>query len=153
MNVLKKKYDPHIFCISKITDSENVVRTMPKKSHFRGPLYKQHGKHAPALLKSPWHHLYQIHWSLSSQWRWKKSLLLTCKILGLLVNTLAAEENYPVLNRNNLMIPIQMKISQKRRLFLNFLLHFWNLPEILNVLKKRMTLIAFVFRKLLTRKT
>ena len=48
------------------------------------------------------------------------SLLLTCKILGLLVNTLAADEKYPVLNRDNLTIPIQMQLSEKQKTFSKF---------------------------------
>ena len=90
---------------------------MSKKSHFRGPFDKQHGKRAQALLKSASQHLYHIHRSLPRKLSWKKSLLLTCKILGLLVNTLAADEKYPVLNRDNLTIPIQMQLSQKNKIF------------------------------------
>ena len=48
---------------------------------------------------------------------WKKSLLLTCQILGLLVDTLAAEEKYPVLNRDNLTILIQKQLSEKAKSF------------------------------------
>ena len=55
---------------------------------------------------------------------WKKSLLLTCKILGLLVNTLAADEKYPVLNTDNLTIPIQMQLSQKQKTFSEFFAAF-----------------------------
>ena len=94
-----------------------------------------------------------IRWSLPSQLSWKTSLLLTCKVLGLLVNTLAGDEKYPVLDRDNLTIPVQMQLSMKKNLFSVFLLVFWSLAEILNVLKKKMTLIAFVFSKLRTRKT
>ena len=110
---------------------------MSKKSRFRGLFQKQHGKRAQALLKSASQHLYHIHRSLWRKLSWKTSLLLTCKILGLLVNTLAANEKYPVLNRDNLTIPIQMQLSNQQKLFLNFLLHFWNLAEILNILKKK----------------
>ena len=39
---------------------------------------------------------------------WKKSPFLIFQILGLLVNTLAADEMYPLLMRENLTIPIQM---------------------------------------------
>ena len=126
---------------------------MSKKSRFRGPFDKQHGKRAQALLKSASQHLYHIHWSLPSQLSWKKSLLLTCQILGLLVNTLAADEKYPVLNRDNLTTPIQMQLSQKEKSSAQFSLHFWNLDDILNVLKKKLTLTAFVFAKLRTLKT
>ena len=48
----------------------------------------------------------------------KKSLLLTYQILGMLVNTLAADEKYPVLNRDSLTIPTQMQLSWKENLFL-----------------------------------
>ena len=90
---------------------------MSKKSRFRGPFDKQHGKRAQALLKSASQHLYHIHRSLPRKLSWKKSLLLTCQILGLLVNTLATDEKYPVLNRENLTIPIQMQLSQKQKTF------------------------------------
>ena len=46
---------------------------------------------------------------------WKKSLLLRWKTLGLLVNTLADDEKYPVLNRDNLTIPIQMQLCLKQK--------------------------------------
>ena len=90
---------------------------MFKKSYFRGPFDKQHGKRAQALLKSASQHLYHIHRSLPRKLSWKKSLLLTCQILGLLVDTLTADDKYPVLNREDLMIPIQMKLSQKQKTF------------------------------------
>ena len=88
---------------------------MPKKSSFIGCLDKQYGKRAQKLLKSAWQHLYKIHWSLTRDLCSKKCLLLKCKILGLLVNTLATDEKYPVLNRDNLRIPIQMILSKKQK--------------------------------------
>ena len=93
---------------------------MPKEYRIREPFDKQHGQSAQALLKSVSYHLYHIHWSLPSQLSWKKSLFLTCQILGLLLNTLAADEKYPVLNRDNLTIPIQMQLSQKQKTFSDF---------------------------------
>ena len=52
------------------------------------------------------------------------SLFLTCQILGLLVNTLAADEKNPVLNKDNLMIPIQTQLSQKQKTFSEFIAPF-----------------------------
>ena len=89
---------------------------MSKKSCFRRPFDKQRRKPAQALLKYAPKHLYHIHRSMPSKLSWKNSLLLTCKILGLLVNTLATDEKYPVLNRDNLTIPIQMQLSQKEKI-------------------------------------
>ena len=60
----------------------------------------------------------------------KKSLLLTFQILGLLVNTLGANEKYPVLNSDNLMIRIQMQLSQKQKKISEFFASF--LKSILN---------------------
>ena len=47
------------------------------------------------------------------------------KILGLLVNTLATDEKYPVLNRDNLTIPIQMQLSHTKKDY------FWVFGEFL----------------------
>ena len=55
---------------------------------------------------------------------WKKSLLLTCQVLALLVNPLAADEKYPVLTKDNLTIPIQMQLSQKQNTFSQFFAKF-----------------------------
>ena len=103
---------------------------MSKKSRFRGCIVKQDDKRAETLLKSAWQHLYKIHWSLIRDLCSKKSLLLKCQILGLLVNTLATDEKYPVLNRDNLTIPIQMILSEKRKsrsqYFHAFLKSRWN---------------------------
>ena len=90
---------------------------MSKKSSFIGCVDKQYGKRAQTLLKSASQNLYHIHWSLASKLCSNKSLLLTCQILGLLVNTLATDEKYPVLNRDHLTIPIQMQLSQKEKSF------------------------------------
>ena len=97
---------------------------MSKKSRFRGPFDKQHGKRAKALFKSSSHHLYQICWSLPSQLSWKKSLLLTWEILWLLVITLLAKEKYSVFNRDNVTKPIQGQLSQKKIGFRQFLAAF-----------------------------
>ena len=96
---------------------------MSKKPHLREPFDKQHGKHVQELLKSTSQHLYHIHSSRPGQLSLKKSLLLTCQILGLLVNTLAADQKYRAVNRDNLTIPIQTQLSQKQKLFPIFLLH------------------------------
>ena len=113
----EEKGDTHRFCISEIKDSENVVREISKKFRFRGPFDKQHCKRTKALLKYGSQHLYRIQWSLPCQLSWKKFLLLTSKMLGLHVNTLAANEKYSVFNRDNLTIPIQIQLSKQQKTF------------------------------------
>ena len=123
---------------------------MPKKSSFIGCLDKQYGKRAQKLLKSAWQHLYKIHWSLTRDLCSKKCLLLKCQILGLLVNTLATDEKYPVLNRDNLTIPIQMQLSEKQKCFSQFFAAFFKFTLNFQHLEKKMTFIDFVFPKLRT---
>ena len=63
-----------------------------------------------------------IHLSLGIKLSWKKSLLLTWETLGLPVTTMPADEKYPVVNRDNLTILIQMQLSQKQEKLFNFFL-------------------------------
>ena len=65
------------------------------------------------------------------------SPLVWGEILGAFVNTLTADGKYPVQGCGNLQLPIQMILSEKPNLFLNFLFHFWILYQILNILKKK----------------
>ena len=66
-----------------------------------------------------------------------KVLLLTRQILGLLVNTLAADENYPILSRDNLTIPIQMQLSQKKKAFSRFFAAFLKSTLIFKYFEKK----------------
>ena len=84
---------------------------MSKKSRFRRPFDKQHGKQAQTLLKSASQHLYNISWSLWRKLCCTKSLLVICQTLWLFANILAADDKYPLLNKDNLTIPIQMQVS------------------------------------------
>ena len=53
---------------------------------------------------------------------WIRSLLVTCKTLG---NTLTADEKYYFLNKDNLMQPIQMKLSKKQKALSQFFSTFF----------------------------
>ena len=125
---------------------------MSKKSRFREPFDEQHVNRAEKVLKSASQQLYDIHWSLPSQLSWKKSLFFTCKILGLVVNTIPVDEKYPVLNRENLTIPIQMQLSQKQKTFAQFLSLFLKWIINFKYFGKKMTLNDFLSSKLRTAK-
>ena len=51
-------------------------------------------------------------------------------------------------HRDNLMQPIQMQLSQKLKTFSSFSMHFGSLGEILDILRKKMTLIAYLLLRL-----
>ena len=78
------------------------------------------------------------------------SLLVLGEILGESFNTLTGDGKYFVQHCVNLPVPIQMQLSKNKKLFLNFLFHFLNLHQILNILKQTVIIIANVFEKLQT---
>ena len=80
------------------------------------------------------------------------SLLVICEIMGHSVNTLTANDKYFLLNSENLQQPFQMQLSKERIIFSEFFFHPKNLYIFLNILKKKMTLIAYVFQKIRTAK-
>ena len=121
----QKRDDPHSFCSSEVTYSKNVARKKSKNYSFGRPFDKQHGKRAQALFKSASLHLYHICWSMPRKFSRKKSVLLTCKILGLLVNTLAADKRYLVVHRDNLTTLIRIHLSKKLKVFCQFFTPFW----------------------------
>ena len=129
----------------EIPSAKNMVREMSKKSCFRGPLEREHGKSVETLFQSEWQRFYKIYESLWREWHWKKSLLVIHKTLRLFLNTLTLDDKHYLLNRDNLKQPIQIQLSQKQRIFLNFFWHFSNLYWILNICQKKMTVIADVF--------
>ena len=66
----------------------------------------------------------------------KKSLLLIHKILGRFVNTLAVNDKQYLINRDNLIKPIQIQLSQKQKIlsqfffaFVKSILNFKHLPK------------------------
>ena len=72
-----------------------------------------------------------------------------------LFNTLTTDEKYSLLNRNNLLQHLQMQLYYIRheKIFLKFFfLKFRNLDSILNIFKKKVTLIPDIFSNLGTPK-
>ena len=110
--------------MSEITDSQNVVSQMSKKSRSGGPIEKENGKLAQTLLESAPQHFYHIYWSLPRQLNWKNSFSLTCQIFGLFASVLAVYDKYPLLNSYKLMIPIQRQYSQQQNTFSQFFAEF-----------------------------
>ena len=49
------------YVFPKLRTPKNVVRSMPKKSFFRGQFEKKDGKRAQTLLKFRRHHLHHIY--------------------------------------------------------------------------------------------
>ena len=101
-HIQKKKMTLIADVYPKLRTQKNLVRSMSKKSRFKGSFGKQHGKRAQTLLKFAWQHLYHIYWSLWRQLTCKKSLLVICKISRLFPNTMSADGKFSLVNRDNL---------------------------------------------------
>ena len=100
--------------------AKNMVRYMSKKSRFRLPFQKEHGKRVSTLFKFERQNLYHIYWSTRTQFSCEKSLLVTCKSLRLFVNTMSAVDKCSLLNTDNLMQSIHIQLSQKLKIFSQF---------------------------------
>ena len=117
MNILKKRMTLIAYLFLRLRPAKNVVRYMCKKSRFRLPFQKEHGKLVSTLFKFERQHLYHIYWSTGRQFSCKKSFLVICKSLRLVVNTMSAVDKCSHPNRDNLMQPIYMQLSQKLKTF------------------------------------
>ena len=60
LNIINKKMSFIADLFAILRTPKNVVRYMSKKSRFKGPFDRQHGKRVQALLRSGSHDRYQI---------------------------------------------------------------------------------------------
>ena len=83
-----------------------------------------HISESQKLLKSPEKYFYPTFSSFSGKWSQKKSFLVKSENLGVLVNTMTANYEYFCSNRENLLLPIQMQLSERSKLFCCFFIVF-----------------------------
>ena len=120
MNIRKIRMTLIPYLFLRVPPAKNVVTYMCKNSRFRLPLQKEHGKRVSTLIKFERQNLYHIYRSTRRQFTCKKSLLVICKSLRLFVNTTSAVDKCSLPNRDNLMQPIHMQLSQKLKKFFRF---------------------------------
>ena len=82
----------------------------------------------------------------------QKSLLDTWKFFRPFLNTVTARDTYSLISRDKRMQTIQMHLSQKQNVFSQFFSAFFESALNFERFQKKMTLIAYVFPKLPTRK-
>ena len=134
----------------KLQTVKIFIRPLCKKRHFKKRFDNQHVKASQILAKSLWERFYHVFSSLAGNLIWKISSLILGEIVGVFSNTLTADDKHPIEDWENLRLPVQMQLSDNWKFFLNFLFRFWNLHQILNILKKKIIVMANVFRKLQT---
>ena len=70
------------------------------------------------------------------------SALVISEIFRLFVNTLTPDDKYSRRNMQIFWQQLQTLFSQKRKTLFDFLLHFWNVHEIYNILQKKKSILA-----------
>ena len=127
MEIFQENMTLLAYLFLRLRPAKNVVRYMCKKSPFRLPFQKEYCKRVLTQFKFERQHLYQIYWSTGRQFSLKSSFLMICKSLRLFVNTMSAVDKCSLPNRDYLMQPIHMQLSQKLKTFCCFILHFRHL--------------------------
>ena len=82
----------------------------------------------------------------------QKFLLDTWKFFRPFLNTLTADDRYSIISKNKWMQTIQMHLSQKPNIFTELFCAFLEFVLNFEHFQKKMTLIAYIFPKLPTRK-
>ena len=150
LNVLKEKMIVIANVFPKLQAVKIFVRRLSKKRRFRTRSDSQHVKASQILAKSSWERFYHVFSSFSGKLIWKMSPIVSSEILGFLLKhwmTMAS-----MLFKIARICNSQFKCNylKNEKLFRNFLFHFSNLHQILNLLKKRAIVIANISPKLKT---
>ena len=116
---------------------------MSIRPYFRTRFGNQHVSGFETLLILGRHHYYRMFPWISDKFSVKNFVLVRSEILGLFV-----KYKYSRRNMQNFLQNFQTQLSQKRKLFLDFLLRFWNVDQVHNILKKKMSFLSEVFPKL-----
>ena len=110
--------------LPKLQTVKILVRPLSKKRRFRRLFDRQYVKVPQILAKSQWQPIYRVCSSFWGKLVWKMSPLLLGEILGVFADTLPADAKYPVKYYENLRLPIQMILCEKRKPFSQFFLSF-----------------------------
>ena len=108
----------------------------------------EHGKRVSTLFKLERQHLYHIYWSTGRQLSRRKSLLVIRKSLRLFVNTMSPVDKCSLPNKDNLMQPIHMQLSQKLKTFSALFNVFLKCRSNFEYFQKKDDLIAYLFLRL-----
>ena len=127
LKILKEKMTVIANVFPKLQTVKDLVRPCSKKCRFRTPFDSQYVKASLERVKSASKNFYHIFSPVCEKLICKISPLVICEIIVWFRKTFTTNEKYLVRDCENLPSPIQMQLSQKRKTFLQFFFHFWNL--------------------------
>ena len=108
----------------KLQTEKNFDRPPCEKGRFRTRFDSQHAKLSRILAKFPWDHFYHVFSFFWENLISKMSPLVLGKIFGVFFNTLTPDGKYRIQDWENLQLPIQMQLSEKRKTFPEFFVPF-----------------------------
>ena len=124
LNIFKKKKIFIATVFPKLQTVKDLVRPLSEKCSFKNFSGSEHVKGPQTFVELEWEHFYDIFSSLWEEMIWKIDSLLKFDILGLFVNTLAANYKYSVQDCENSSFSIQTQLSWKRTIFSQFYVPF-----------------------------
>ena len=124
LKLLKRKMIAIANVFPRLQAVKDLVRPLSKKCRFRTSSDSQNVNGCQKLFKSKWERFYHIFSSLWGKMICKISRLLKIEILGVIVNSLTVDENYPFRDSGDLQFPIEMEFSWKEKTFSQFFLSF-----------------------------
>ena len=148
--IFKKKQIVIANVFRKLATVQSLVTPLTIQRRLKTSFGSQHVKPFQTLVKSSWEQFYHIFSSLWGEMIWKISPWLKFEIIGLFVN--------PGLLITSILFRIvricrslfKSSYLRNKKHFPDFLIHWWNLHQILKICKKNKIVIANVFPKLAT---
>ena len=108
----------------KLQTVKNFVKPFCKKRRLGTRFDSQHVKVSQIPAKCPLRAILSCFSSFWGKLIRKTSAVVLGKILNVFVNTLPADDKYPVEDWENLQLPMQMQLSEKRNTFSEFFVPF-----------------------------
>ena len=129
LNNFKKKNIVIANVFPKLATVQGLVTPITIQRRLKTSFDSQHVKRFQRQVKSSWEHFYHIFSPLWGQIIWKTSAWLKFGMTGLFVNTRNAYYKYPVPDCENLLFPIKIQLSLKRKTFSRFFVPFTESPS------------------------
>ena len=101
----------------KLQNVKNLLRPLSRKRRLGKRFESQYVNAFQILAKTPSERFYHVFSSFSGKLIPKMSPPVLGEILGVFINTLTADVKDPVQDCENLLLPIQMHLSQKPKAF------------------------------------
>ena len=115
LNIVKEKMIVIANGFPILQTVKNLPGPLSKNRPFRTGFDSQHMKASQILATSLWERFYDVFSWFSTNLIWKMSPLVLGELLMVFVNTLIADDQYPVQDWKNLQLLIQMHLSEKRK--------------------------------------